>query len=236
MLLAAGLLAVGCSSGDDDDGVASVNGDDDTEESASSDQEEAEQKLLDWVDCMQEEGVEVADPVRDDNGNLVINSGPLQIGGGPGSGGPSTDEGEPEDGEEPPLDVAEMEAAQETCGQPPPMPGQMLDEADEEEMQAKALEFSECMREQGIEDFPDPDFSQNGPGGAPQTQGGGPSDDSDSGGGTDGGEGPAMRVMGPWGEIDLSDPETKAAFEQCEPLMAPPDGDGNNSEGEDADT
>lgn len=237
MLLAAGLLAVGCSSGDDDDDVASVNGDDETSESDSSDREQAEQGLLDWVDCMQAEGVEVSDPVRDDNGNLVINSGPLQINtGGPGSGGPSSNDAPPDEGDEPRVDVEEMQAAQETCGNPPAVPGEMLDEADEEEMQAQALEFSKCMRENGIADFPDPDFSQNGPGGAPQTNSGGPGDDSDDGGTAGGdGEGPQARIMGPWGEIDLSDPEMKAAFDACEPLMAPPDGAGTD-EGQDADT
>ena len=81
MLLAAALLAVGCSSGDDDDGVATASGDDGNgSESASSEREQSEEDLLDWVDCMQGEGIDISDPTRDSDGNLVLDSGPIQIG------------------------------------------------------------------------------------------------------------------------------------------------------------
>ncbi|MDQ3294694.1 MAG: hypothetical protein M3527_09650, partial [Actinomycetota bacterium] len=68
-------------------------------------------------------------------------------------------------GEQPtPADNEEMEAAQEACqpimeearGSLPPM-----DPEEQEEMRRNALEFSECMREHGI-DFPDPVFNDDG--------------------------------------------------------------------------
>ena len=231
MLLAAGLLAVGCSSGDDDDGVATASGDDGNgSESASSDREQSEEDLLDWVDCMQGEGIDISDPTRDSDGNLVLDSGPIQIGSPGESNGPSTNEQQPS-GDEPELDPEEMQAATEKCGNPPMVVGDMaeLSPEDEERMQQAALDFSECMREQGIEDFPDPDFSQSGPGGAPTVVGGGPS--SEASPNDDQGSGPVNRVVGPFGEIDLTDPQTKAAFDACQHIMedAAPEGAGGPS-------
>jgi hypothetical protein len=63
-------------------------------------------------------GIDVPDPTRDSDGNLVLDSG-VQIGSAPvGQEGPSPDEAEePED--QPDIDPEEMQAAQETCGAPP---------------------------------------------------------------------------------------------------------------------
>jgi hypothetical protein len=230
-LLAAGLLAVGCSKGGDDDDVASVNGDDQNESAdSSSDKEAQEKELYDWVACMQDAGIDISDPVRNSNGDLEITDGPMQMGSSSGDNGPSTNEDQP-DPEEPEIDPQEMEAAQEECGDPPMMGSinEDISDEDRERMEQAAMDFSECMRENGIEDFPDPDFSSNGPGGAPQTQQGGPASEGD--GGTPGDGAPSNKVMGPWGEIDLSDPETKAAFDACESVMqaGAPDAPGNDS-------
>ena len=138
---------------------------------------DAEQELLDWAECMRDEGVDIPDPTRDSDGNLVINGNGITIG---GSGqGTSTNDGDATDGE-PAFTPEEMEAAEEVCGPPPGFgPGDLSDE-DLQAMQDAALEFAQCMRGEGIEDFPDPDFSGLGPGGEPQSQG---SDASGGGGG-----------------------------------------------------
>jgi hypothetical protein len=80
------------------------------------------------------------------------------------------------------------------------------------------------MRDEGIQDFPDPDFSDMGPGNGPQTN----SNSAGEGGGGGGGDGPV--VAGPFGEIDLDDPETAAAFEACQDLIGPGPGPGEDGE------
>jgi hypothetical protein len=222
-LAAAGLLTAACG-GDDGggDGVASLDEGDSGGESAQGDEAAAEEELLDWVQCMRDEGVEISDPTRDEDGNLVISGPGIQIGGG---GNAALGEGPPgrgdsgDGGDEPPLNREEMDAAMEACGHPPPLGGGFSEE-ERQEMEESALAFAECMREEGIEDFPDPDFSDMGPGGAPGRA------ESDSHASDDeGGDGERL-VLGPFGEIDLDDPEIAAAFEQCQDLMARPGGPG----------
>jgi hypothetical protein len=155
----------------------------------------------------------------------------MVIGMSPAEGGGFDDApAEPEEGEEPDIDPDAMAAATETCG-PPPLGTDNVSEEDRQAMEASALEFAECMRDEGIDDFPDPDFSDSGPGGAPQTNEDGPGDGP-------GGEPQARVMVGPFGEIDMSDPETKAAFEACQDLIAPPgaEGPGGADSGEGSDT
>jgi hypothetical protein len=200
--------------GSNDDGSADGGGDDDVaslaegdaDEQAPSDQADAEAELLDWVDCMRDEGVDLSDPTRDADGNLVISGPGINIGGG-GTGG-TFDEAEP-GADEPPIDPADMDAATDTCGPPPAAGGELSDE-DRQAQEDAALQFAECMRGEGIEDFPDPDFSDQGP----QTN----SNTAD-----EGQEGPV--VAGPFGEIDMDDPEVAAAFEACQSLIGPPVGE-----------
>jgi hypothetical protein len=93
------------------------------------------------------------------------------------------------------------------------MQGRELSEADRKEMQEQALEFAECMRDNGVEDFPDPDFSQDGPGVGPGTRVERFNDDDDA---TADGPGSGEVVAGPFGVVELDDPTTKAAFETCQ--------------------
>jgi hypothetical protein len=200
--------------------VASVSGDE--EEAAQGDessQEEQEQELLDWVECMNEEGVEIPDPVRDENGDLVIEGNGINIGGGAVQigGGANSEEDPAAEEEEPPFSE-DMDAATEVCGPPPALGAGNVSEEDQQEREQNALEFAQCMRDEGIEDFPDPDFSDAGPGGAPQERS---SEDSEG----DSGEGPDQQiVVGPFGEIDMDDPEVAAAFEACQELLGMPGG------------
>jgi hypothetical protein len=231
-LALAGLLGA-CSSdggsGSGDDDVASVSGDDDSGEQAQGDdQADAEEELLDWVECMRDEGVDIPDPTRDADGNLVISGNGIQIGGG---SEPGTNDDDGASGE-PTFTPEEMEAAEEVCGPPPGLGPGDISEEDQQAMEEAALEFAQCMRDEGIEDFPDPDFSDLGPGGATQRES---SDDNSSGGAE--GDGPQV-VLGPFGEIDMNDPEVAAAFEACQDVLGGPDGGpaGEAPPGEGSDT
>jgi hypothetical protein len=222
VLAVAGLLAA-CGSdgsgGSDDsagnDDVASLS-DDDSNEQAQADDTDDEEELLDWVECMRDEGVDIPDPTRDEDGNLVIEGPGIRIGSG-GAAGTSSDDA-PADGDEPDVDPEQMDAAMEACGEPPALGPNDISDEDRQAREEAALEFAQCMRDQGIEDFPDPDFSDMGPGGEPQQRS---SDDDDAGDGSDDG-GPRV-VLGPFGEIDLDDPEIRAAFEACQDVLGGPE-------------
>jgi hypothetical protein len=217
-LVLAGLLAACGSDGDSSDGsddVASVSGDDSDEQAQGDDQADTEEELLDWVECMRDEGIDIPDPTRDEDGNLVIEGPGIRLGGGDSDGSTSSDD-EGGDGDEPNVDPEEMDAAMETCGEPPALGPNDISEEDRQEMEENALAFAECMRDEGIEDFPDPDFSDLGPGGEPQRQ----RSEDDGGDGDD--EGPRV-FLGPFGEIDMDDPDVRAAFEACQDLLGGPE-------------
>ena len=226
-LALAGLLGAcgGSDSGGSDDDVASVSDDDSDEQAQSNDEADAEEELLDWVECMRDEGIDIPDPTRDADGNLVIEGPGIRIGGGE-SVGPTSEEN-PDDDEGPAVDPEEMDAAMEACGEPPALGPSDISDEDLQAMQDAALEFAECMRDEGIEDFPDPDFSDMGPGGEPQRR----SADDNGGGGGEGGGPDEQVVLGPFGEIDLDDPETAAAFEACQDLLGGPPGEGGGPAG-----
>jgi hypothetical protein len=222
LVLAVPLAACGGdgSGGGDSDDVASVSDDDSNEQAQGDAEDDAEEELLDWVECMRDEGIDLPDPTRDSDGNLVLEGPGIQLGGGDPEGSTSSDESD-EDGDEPSIDPEEMDAAMEACGEPPALGPSDISEEDRQEMEEAALEFAECMRDEGIEDFPDPDFSDLGPGGEPQQR-----DSGDNGreGGDDGDEGGRDEriVLGPFGEIDLDDPEVRAAFEACQDVLGGP--------------
>jgi hypothetical protein len=231
-LAVAVLLAAGCGGGSGDGGgdddVASLS-DDDSSEQAQADEADAEEELYDWVECMRDEGVDLPDPTRDADGNLVLSGPGIVIGGGEGGSGTFSNEDEPE-GEEPPIDREDMEAATEVCGPPPALGAGDISEEDRQAQQEAALEFAECMRDEGIDDFPDPDFSNEGPGGEAQTN------ENEAEPGEDGG---GERILvGPFGEIDMDDPQVAAAFEACQDVLGGPErgGPGGPSAGEGADT
>jgi hypothetical protein len=210
-LAVAGLLGAcgGSGDGSSSDDVASASDDESAEQAQADDEGGTEQELLDWVECMRDEGVDIPDPTRDADGNLVISGNGIEIGGG-GGASTSSDNGDSEGDEGPSFTPEELEAAEEACGPPPGLdPGDMSEE-DQQAMEEAALEFAQCMRDEGIEDFPDPDFSDMGPGGAPQRQ---------SSDGDDGESGDSQVVLGPFGEIDMDDPETAAAFEACQDVL-----------------
>lgn len=151
----AGLLAA-CGSSDDagsDDGVASLgstttspDGDQQTTESSVDPQ----QAMLDYTQCMRDEGIDMPDPefAGDGSGGGVVVA---QDASG-SEGGPMID-----------FDSEEFQAAEEVCR--PIMDEAIgsieIDPEQQAEMREQMLEYAECMREQGV-DFPDPEFSDNG--------------------------------------------------------------------------
>lgn len=189
----AALLALGaCRGGDDPAAVATLSGADGESAAAADEGAPTEEDVLAWVECMRGEGIDIADPSVDGEGDVVLGAGPRVVIGRPGVAS-GTGDG---DGPEPP-DREEFEEAVEACGEPP-RAGGALSEEDRRAFQDAALAMARCMREHGV-DFPDPVFSEAGPGG--------PADRTE--------EAPAPGGTGPFGDIDMGDPKVQAAFESC---------------------
>ena len=160
LVLTLALAACG-GGGDDDDGVATLDdsgtaagdtgGDGDASDGGGGGgrgelSAEFEDALLEYAECMRDQGIDFPDPNTNGDGMVVI---------GPGGG---------EDGPPSAAEMEEFEAADEECRHimeevegelPRPDPEQ------EAEMRDQALAFSECMRDHGI-DFPDPQFQDGG--------------------------------------------------------------------------
>jgi len=151
-VVAAVLLgAAACGSGDDDtagDEVASLDeGGDETTDgttdgtAAADAPEDVEEAVLAFAECMREHGIDMPDPeVNGDGGVAIAVNG---------------DNGATE---------AEMDKAHEECE--PLMAnarGREMERDPEEqaEMEARMLEFAQCMRDHGI-DMPDPEFDGDG--------------------------------------------------------------------------
>lgn len=212
---ALGLAACGGASGSGSSDVASLEQDGAAGSATTTtlSQAAAEAVLLEWVACMRGEGLDIADPTVDDDGNLTLGGGP---GGRPGQGNETDNETQASR-----PDRESMQAARDVCGEPPQQVFGGEDRFDPEAMQEAALAFSECMREQGLADFPDPDFSDSGPGAGPPEDG-------------ENADGP----RGPFGDYDMTSDEVQAASEACQtqsgdggpgfpgggPGGAPPDG------------
>jgi hypothetical protein len=148
-----GFTACGGGGGGGDDDVATLGGD---QASGSDDEggdggeltdDEIRDAQLDFAECMREHGIDMPDPQVGEDGRTEV------IIGGPDGGG-----GEPPDPEK-------MEAAQEACAHFMEKLRDNAPEMDPQEQEAakqQALDFAECMREQGVEDFPDPEFMEDG--------------------------------------------------------------------------
>ena len=197
--LAAGglaLLLTACGGGGGGgDGVASLSGatDETTATTTATDAKATEEQVLAWVQCMRDQGLDIADPTVDSDGNLVLGGGPRPgAGAGAGAVGGTT-------GTRPDRSV--FEKATETCGSPPQTGGGFSEE-DRQAMQDSMLAMAQCLRDEGL-DVADPDFSAQGPGGPP------PSDD-------DATDETAARRRGPFGDLDMNDATVQAAFTSCQ--------------------
>ncbi len=150
IVLAFGLLAAACGGANADSGVASLESDSQAEqaEDASVDSVSQEEALMAFTVCLRDEGLDVEDPVVDDQGNLR----PPRLRG---------------------LESADREvagAAFESCNEYLGDVTFGLDSEDRTEREDELLAFATCVRENGY-DMPDPDVSTAR---APGQGGGGP--------------------------------------------------------------
>ena len=132
--LALGGLA-GCG-GDPGTGIATARGPGDptgeAEPTGGPSDLDMEERMLKFAQCMRDNGVDMPDPEFDGNGGFGV-----QIGGGDTS---------PE----------EVEQAMQACREYAPNGGEPPGPPDPE-MQERMLKFAQCMRDNGVEAFPDPD-------------------------------------------------------------------------------
>ena len=147
----------------------------------ASDSKDAEAEMQKWTECMRENGVDIPDATVDEDGGFQIKRRIDSEDGPPAGGAVRFSE--------------DFEKAIKECGDPPRIAGAGPSEKDLEQMQENALKLAQCMRAEGIEDFPDPDFSRSGPGA---------------------GAGVRVTVGGPFGgDVDMEDPQVQEAFEKC---------------------
>jgi hypothetical protein len=132
-----------------DDGVASIDGNGERGDAAQS-AASSEEALLDFVECLRDQGVDIADPQVDADGNLVLN--PEAPAGVDAAEQSEADHARFRD---------DYEAAQEVCGEPPEDAVAGFDHGDEAEHDDNQLAYAQCMRDAGF-DVPDPDPSDTG--------------------------------------------------------------------------
>jgi hypothetical protein len=130
------LVLAGCAKDTKGNGVASAGGPASasaapTATASLSPQEAA----LKFAACMRENGVPMEDPEVDGEGRVNIRIG------GPDSG---------------PMDQAKVEAAQKKCEQYSPFGEKSTGQRDPQ-MEENARKMAQCMRDNGVEKFPDPD-------------------------------------------------------------------------------
>jgi len=189
-----------CGNGDDTgDDVASLGDTDSTSEvepDSTTETEELtpEEAAIEFAACMRDQGIDMPDPEFSDEGGVIFE-------------GRTETEG---DGGAPSLsDSRAMEDAFDECGDI--MEGAGIgpgaDGPDRAEMEDRVLEFAQCMRDEGV-DMPDPDFDSPPDEGLAATPSGGA-------------VGPV--IGGPFGTLDLGDPDVAAAFESCQDIMGMPD-------------
>jgi hypothetical protein len=136
-LIAALALLSGCAGNKDKgDGVATAgDGKATASTGADADQGDIAAQTAKYASCMRENGVDMPDPEVDDDGRVQFRA--------PAGGGDAQ-----------PADREKIQAAQEKCkqylpngGEPPKLSTEELDQM---------RKFSQCMRENGYPDFPDP--------------------------------------------------------------------------------
>lgn len=139
----------------DEPGVATLDDtsapDDDASEAPT---EDAEQAMLDYTQCLREQGLNVPDPEFDEDGRIVV-------GRSTGGGGDTQGDGEGGDAKPENFSPEAFAKAQEVCGDPPEEAMPEFSPEDQSAMQDAALKFAKCMREHGI-DMPDPEIDDDG--------------------------------------------------------------------------
>jgi hypothetical protein len=131
------LALAGCAKQDKGNGVASAAGPASASASAAPTPKSTlspQENALKFAACMREHGIQMEDPEVDGEGHVSMKVG------APGQG---------------PIDGAKMQAAQKACEQYAPFSennGKPDPQAEE-----NARKMAQCMRDHGVENFPDPD-------------------------------------------------------------------------------
>ncbi len=144
------LLVAGCGGSGGSQGIASLDAatGDSASTTAAAEEVDSEQALLDYAQCMRDNGVDMEDPTADENGNFQMMRPP-----GSGAGGEFSA-----------TDREAMETAREACSQYLEGITQQFQQVDMTEMQDMLLEYAQCMRDNGV-DMEDPDFTADEGGG-----------------------------------------------------------------------
>lgn len=166
LLFVLALIATACESGSDSDGVATLEGTDTTSSTVATTadgQIETEQAMLNFTQCLRDQGLDIQDPEMDADGSLNFR-------------------GLVQGAEE--IDRAALRAGFEACQSD--LEGITLGGRagfDRTAIQDTLIEYAACMRENGY-DMEDPDLSNFGPGAGGEGQpgqGGGPFGSIDQG-------------------------------------------------------
>jgi hypothetical protein len=130
------LALAGCAKDNKGNGVASAGGPASASAAPSAKPSMSPQEAaLKFAACMREHGVQMEDPEVDSEGRVSIRIG-----------GPGMQE----------IDQTKMEAAQKACEQYAPF-GENNNGQPDPQMEANARKMAQCMRDNGVENFPDPD-------------------------------------------------------------------------------
>jgi hypothetical protein len=204
------LVATACGSGaSGDSDVASLGSTADASASTTVAAADSQEALLEYAACMRENGVDMADPTFDADGNAT----------GGGFGGNS--------GIDPQSDA--FQTAQTACGDL--LQGVTLgggNAPDFSSIQTSLSDYTACLRDEGLDVD---DITLGGPGGAGAN--GAPTGSIPAGGGGFGGPGGSVPAGGPGGAggfdptdqiveqlgLDDSDPAVSAALDNCESIL-----------------
>jgi hypothetical protein len=132
LVVGVALALAGCAS-DDGTGIASASGNRDTS-SQPAQTLSPEESAFKFAQCMRDHGVDMPDPKLDGAGGFGVTV----------------------NGEEQSLSKEQIDAAMEACRQYAPFGGEG-DRQPDAQAQENMLKFAQCMRDNGVESFPDPD-------------------------------------------------------------------------------
>jgi len=141
LLLVLGLVAGACSGGDSGSGVVSLDAEQAKTPGVETESIPGEQAVLDFTACLRDEGLDIADPGVDENGNLVPPNQHALAG--------------------QMLDMAALHSAFDVCRGLLDNVAFGLNTEDLADREDELLAFAVCMRENGYE-MSDPDFSAGG--------------------------------------------------------------------------
>jgi hypothetical protein len=149
--IALAVVAASCSSGGDSSEVATLEPGAETPSQTSGTTAdplaEAEGAMLEFTQCLRDQGIDVGDPTIGPDGSLQLPPIEFAI------------EGDGADGKEPDLGAFEEMIA--PCEELLSGIGSVGSNADASEFEDALVEYSQCMRDNGV-DMPDPDFSSEG--------------------------------------------------------------------------